>query len=408
MSAPQPPGSTFKIVTASAALQSGIATPSTTYPIRTFATLSGVQLRNAAGEACGGSLTEAFTVSCNSVFAPLGARLGARAAGRDGARVRVGRSPAIPAAKPSTISPPQLRDDLAVGAAAIGQDRDLATPLQMASVGATIATAAAACGRGSPRSTRSTPARSSPPRPRTKCGDDVGRRPLGHRHRGGDPRARRRRKDRHRRAAPELHQIPRTPTRGSLRSPRLCTRRLPSRSCSSGPASAAPLPPRSPETSYRQPLAEAKPSKADVGDEDLRHVADGLVPRSSAERRHLRAQLAKHSCASPPADRSSTTSAPGTRGRLAQSVLILRAQFRFRRVGCEWLDCRLGARRPKPEASGPSARRARSTSARRLPMPGADDRAGHDLCRGYRIAEVRRGNDGGCSTPPRTRPPLPC
>ena len=32
-----------------------------------------------------------------------------------------------------------LRDDLAVGAAAIGQDRDLATPLQMATVGATIA-----------------------------------------------------------------------------------------------------------------------------------------------------------------------------------------------------------------------------------------------------------------------------
>jgi cell division protein FtsI/penicillin-binding protein 2 len=40
----------------------------------------------------------------------------------------------------STISAPSgLRDSLAVGAAAIGQDRDLATPLEMASVGATIA-----------------------------------------------------------------------------------------------------------------------------------------------------------------------------------------------------------------------------------------------------------------------------
>jgi cell division protein FtsI/penicillin-binding protein 2 len=51
-----------------------------------------------------------------------------------------GEQPTIPAAKPSTIAPASsLRDDLAVGAAAIGQDRDLATPLQMATVGATIA-----------------------------------------------------------------------------------------------------------------------------------------------------------------------------------------------------------------------------------------------------------------------------
>jgi penicillin-binding protein A len=40
----------------------------------------------------------------------------------------------------SRISKPsKLKDSLAVGAAAIGQDRDLATPLEMASVGATIA-----------------------------------------------------------------------------------------------------------------------------------------------------------------------------------------------------------------------------------------------------------------------------
>jgi penicillin-binding protein A len=140
VSAPQPPGSTFKIITLAAALQNGIATPSSTYPIRTAATLSGVELRNAGGEACGGSLTEAFTVSCNSVFAPLGAKLGARRLVAMARAFGFDQQPNIPAARPSTISPPsQLRDDLAVGAAAIGQDRDLATPLQMASVGATIA-----------------------------------------------------------------------------------------------------------------------------------------------------------------------------------------------------------------------------------------------------------------------------
>jgi cell division protein FtsI/penicillin-binding protein 2 len=140
VSAPQPPGSTFKIITASAALENGIATPSSTYPIRTSATLSGVELRNADGEACGGSLTEAFTVSCNSVFAPLGAKLGARRLVETARAFGFDQQPNIPAAMPSTISPPsQLRDDLAAGAAAIGQDRDLATPLEMATVGATIA-----------------------------------------------------------------------------------------------------------------------------------------------------------------------------------------------------------------------------------------------------------------------------
>jgi len=140
VSAPQPPGSTFKIITVSAALKDGIATPSTTYPVRTSATLSGVALRNASGEACGGSLTEAFTVSCNSVFAPLGAKLGAKRLVATARAFGFDQQPKIPDAKPSTISPPsQLRDSLAVGAAAIGQDRDLATPLQMASVAATIA-----------------------------------------------------------------------------------------------------------------------------------------------------------------------------------------------------------------------------------------------------------------------------
>src|SRR4051812_35998125 len=142
VSAPQPPGSTFKIITTAAALQAGIATPDSTYPVRTYAGLDGPRLRNAGGESCGGPLTNAFGVSCNSVFAPLGARLGARRLVATARRFGFGERLAdrIPAAKTSTISPPsKLPDSLAVGAAAIGQDRDLATPLAMASVGATIA-----------------------------------------------------------------------------------------------------------------------------------------------------------------------------------------------------------------------------------------------------------------------------
>ncbi len=140
VSAPQPPGSTFKIVTLSAALQAKIATPSSTYPVRTAAVLSGVKLRNAGNESCGGSLTEAFTVSCNSVFAPLGAKLGAKRMHAAAERFGFNETPRVPAGKVSVYPPvKELKDSLAVGASAIGQDRVLATPLQMAAVGATIA-----------------------------------------------------------------------------------------------------------------------------------------------------------------------------------------------------------------------------------------------------------------------------
>jgi penicillin-binding protein A len=140
VSAPQPPGSTFKIITTAAALDHKVATPDSTYPVRTAATLSGVALRNAGGESCGGSLTEAFIESCNSVFAPLGAKVGARRLVAAAEAFGFNEKSRVPAAVPNTISKPKdLKDDLAVGAAAIGQDRDLATPLGMASVGATIA-----------------------------------------------------------------------------------------------------------------------------------------------------------------------------------------------------------------------------------------------------------------------------
>jgi cell division protein FtsI/penicillin-binding protein 2 len=134
----QPPGSTFKIVTLSAALQNGIARPSSSYPVRQYAVLSGVKLRNASDESCGGSLVQAFTVSCNSVFAPLGARLGRKKMLAAAERFGFNAPPRVPGAVTSMF-PKDLKDDLAVGAASIGQERDLATPLQMAAVGATIA-----------------------------------------------------------------------------------------------------------------------------------------------------------------------------------------------------------------------------------------------------------------------------
>lgn len=138
VSGPQPPGSTFKIITLAAALQAGIARPSSSYPVRTYALLSGVKLRNASDESCGGTLANSFAISCNSVFAPLGAKLGARRLVAAAERFGFNEPLKIPAFKPSTIDRADLKDDLAVGAAAIGQNRDLATPLTMATVGAAI------------------------------------------------------------------------------------------------------------------------------------------------------------------------------------------------------------------------------------------------------------------------------
>jgi peptidoglycan glycosyltransferase len=136
----QPPGSTFKMITVTGVLQAGVAGPQTTFPYATSATLDGVQLNNSEGESCGGSLTLAFAVSCNSVFAPLGVKLGAARLVATAERFGFNHSPWVPGAAESTIPPAaQIQGELAVGSSAIGQDEVLATPLEMAVVAATVA-----------------------------------------------------------------------------------------------------------------------------------------------------------------------------------------------------------------------------------------------------------------------------
>jgi penicillin-binding protein A len=138
----QPPGSTFKIMTLTAALEAGLVNLRSTFPVRTGATVEGRFVANANNEACGGDLTESFAKSCNSVFAPLGARLGATRLVNVAERFGFNRPPlpGIATAKESTL--PGARDMAKVGevgVSAFGQGRVLATPLQMAWVGATIA-----------------------------------------------------------------------------------------------------------------------------------------------------------------------------------------------------------------------------------------------------------------------------
>ena len=136
----QPPGSTFKMVTLTGVLASKIATPRTVFPYATFATLDGVKLNNANGEECGGTLELAFAVSCNSVFTPLGVKLGAARLVAMAERFGFNQEPGIEGAAGSTVpAASAIQGELDVGSTAIGQGEVLATPLEMATVAATIA-----------------------------------------------------------------------------------------------------------------------------------------------------------------------------------------------------------------------------------------------------------------------------
>jgi cell division protein FtsI/penicillin-binding protein 2 len=136
----QPPGSTFKMVTLSGALQAGIAHPHTVTPYASYATLDGVRLNNANGENCGGTLELAFAVSCNSVFAPLGVKLGSARLVAAAEQFGFNHDPAVQGAPQSTLpAAAHIQGELALGSTAIGQGQVLATPLQMATVAATIA-----------------------------------------------------------------------------------------------------------------------------------------------------------------------------------------------------------------------------------------------------------------------------
>ena len=136
----QPPGSTFKMVTVTGVLAAGIANRHTDFPYATYSTLDGVKLNNANGEECGGSLELAFAVSCNSVFAPLGVKLGAARLVATAEAFGFNQQPPIAGAARSTLpAASQIQGELELGSTAIGQGQVLASALQMATVAATIA-----------------------------------------------------------------------------------------------------------------------------------------------------------------------------------------------------------------------------------------------------------------------------
>lgn len=139
-----PPGSTFKLVTAAAALESGQYTKDTEVDAPVTWTLPGTRtdLVNYGGESCSptgrSTLADTLTISCNTSFAMLGVQLGDEALLKQSEAFGFGQDLSVP--MPVTPSRyPLNENDAQTALAAIGQASVRVTPLQMAMVSAAIA-----------------------------------------------------------------------------------------------------------------------------------------------------------------------------------------------------------------------------------------------------------------------------
>jgi peptidoglycan glycosyltransferase len=145
------PGSTMKVITAAAALDSGRFTPDSTVSGKSPIIVSGVPLRNFSDEQFGAiTLTTALTHSVNTVWAQVAQKLGHRRMADYMERFGFGTDPPLdyPDAqmfasgvydleKQALIPAASRRVD--IGRVGIGQERLRVTPLQMATVAATVA-----------------------------------------------------------------------------------------------------------------------------------------------------------------------------------------------------------------------------------------------------------------------------
>jgi cell division protein FtsI/penicillin-binding protein 2 len=145
-SAPQPPGSTFKMITSAAALQKGVVSLDDEFEITNGVNVGGRFINNANGEYCGGTFRQAFAESCNADFVPLGPKIGSEDLVATAERFGFNSPPTLYASRiveevepaESTI-PTEIPEEVELGVTAIGQGEVLATPLQMATVAQTIA-----------------------------------------------------------------------------------------------------------------------------------------------------------------------------------------------------------------------------------------------------------------------------
>lgn len=139
-----PPGSTFKIITAAAALESGRIDATTLLPgpRRLDLPLTTKDLRNWNDRSCGPgdqvTLAQAMAISCNTAFAWLGMEVGADALRSQARAFGFDRGATVPL-RAATSRFPDDPDAPQTALSAIGQFDVRATTLQMAMVMATIA-----------------------------------------------------------------------------------------------------------------------------------------------------------------------------------------------------------------------------------------------------------------------------
>jgi peptidoglycan glycosyltransferase len=142
----QPPGSTMKIVTATAGLENDKVKMDDQFDYATSGVADGREISNAHNEVCGGSFVEAFADSCNSVFAPLAMEIGEEDMTKTAEAFGFNRPPAIFDAEgtavvgapiPTIPQPGDYNNEL--GVSGIGQGTVQATPLLMASTAQAIA-----------------------------------------------------------------------------------------------------------------------------------------------------------------------------------------------------------------------------------------------------------------------------
>jgi penicillin-binding protein A len=138
-----PPGSTFKVVTAKSAIETGQATPdSPSFDFTNSYQIPGVTnpILNFGGEVCGGTMAESFVVSCNATFAKLGYDMGDAfppamdQCGIDSTPPIDLEPPAVESVGPR-VGDPRPRFALA----GIGQGDVFTSPLQMALIAESIA-----------------------------------------------------------------------------------------------------------------------------------------------------------------------------------------------------------------------------------------------------------------------------
>jgi peptidoglycan glycosyltransferase len=139
-----PPGSTFKLITAAAALSSGKFTEGTEIPGPATLDLpqTATNLPTDDHQPCGPgdktSLTHALEISCNSAFGWLGLELGGDSLRAQAAKFGFGDALRVPMRVTPSVVPAQLNAPQSAQSA-IGQYDVRVTPLQMAMVSAGIA-----------------------------------------------------------------------------------------------------------------------------------------------------------------------------------------------------------------------------------------------------------------------------